>query len=275
MATYAAHILQFSTTLIPVSCGYRFTRGPKSLCSSIERFVHGETPRFGGPPPQPGFVDPYLLRMAKPLTPRHLRFVQSALSGLLPPLRPSPLPTPPREGRRLVHGQGRLHQQDLPREMLSIDASRRPSMTRHSSLETPSDLSLDGFTTIRFRGRRSPARRRLSACAAQHDPRTNPQSPIPAFDFSNSGQRAPEGTRRPSTMPSEEHRFFTSAPSPARRLPGHPRRPAEFRGPGMSLVPSTAPRPCFAACPAKGTPRLRIGCLPPPTSGYGQTRFRA
>jgi hypothetical protein len=49
VATFAAHILQFSTTLIHVSCSYRFARGPKSLCSSVERTVHGGTLGFGGP----------------------------------------------------------------------------------------------------------------------------------------------------------------------------------------------------------------------------------
>jgi hypothetical protein len=49
VATSAAHILQFSTTLIHVSCSYRIARGPKSLRSPVGRLVHGETLGFGGP----------------------------------------------------------------------------------------------------------------------------------------------------------------------------------------------------------------------------------
>jgi hypothetical protein len=84
--------------------------------------------------------------MTAPPTSRRLHLVRSALSGLLPPLQPSLLPTPPREGRRLVTNKDASTKQDLRRDAFETDASRRRSMTRCSLLQTPSGLSLDGFT---------------------------------------------------------------------------------------------------------------------------------
>ena len=205
VATYAAHILQFSTTHIHVSCGYRFARRPKSLCSSVERFIHGETPSFGEPPLTVGLFDPNQPPMTAPLTSRRLHLVGSALSGLLPPLRPSPLPTPPREGRRFVTNKD-ASTAKTSEEVLSIRRLSTP-------LDDPMLFARDPFGPLArrfhaqsFRSTRSPARHCLSACAAQHDPRTNPQSPIPLFGFPNGGDVPPKGPacRAP---PREEHRL--------------------------------------------------------------------
>lgn len=82
-------------------------RGP--FCSSVERFVHGETPGFGGPDVTPRACSTRGGQFqAEPLTPRRLHLGPGALSRPLPPLRPSPFPAPPREGGRLVTNKDAL-----------------------------------------------------------------------------------------------------------------------------------------------------------------------
>lgn len=150
VATSAAHILQFSTTLIArlVRLPIR-ARDRSPCCSSVERFVHGETPGFGGPDVTPRACStrggPF---QAEPLTPRRLHLGPGALSRPLPPLRPSPFPAPPREGGRLVTNKDALTSEDLRRGAFEHDASRRPSMTRCSSRGIPSDPLLFGFTHV-------------------------------------------------------------------------------------------------------------------------------
>lgn len=179
VATSAAHILQFSTTLITrlVRLPIRKVWGRSPSCSSVERFVHGETPGFGGPDVTPRACStrggPF---QAEPLTPRRLHLGPGALSRPLPPLRPSPFPASPREGGRLVTNKDALTSEDLRRGAFEHDASRRPSMTRCSSRGIPLDPLLFGFTRVALAPLDSPKGTACRLLQLRHDPRTNPRS---------------------------------------------------------------------------------------------------
>jgi hypothetical protein len=137
----------------------------------------------------------------------------------------------------------------------------------------PSDPSLDGFTRGALAPLDPPPGIACRLLLRLHDPRTNPR-PRSSCSLLRAWSGLPP--KKPtSRTPSNEERQLSSAPSPARRLSEHPRRLTESRGPGKSLVPSTRPRPCFAAHPAKGMPRLQARCLPLPTLGCVRLLFRA
>jgi hypothetical protein len=137
----------------------------------------------------------------------------------------------------------------------------------------PSDPSLGGFTRAALAPLDPPPGIACRLLQLLHDPRTNPR-PRSSCPFLRAWSSLPP--KRPtSRTPSNEERQLSSAPSPARQLSEHLRRLTESRGPGKSLVPSTRPRPCFAAHPAKGVPRPQARCLPLPTLGRVRLLFRA
>lgn len=124
VATYAAHILQFSTTYIHVSCGYRFTRGPKSLCSSAERFLHGETLRFGESASTAGLYRP------EPASDDRTSNVPS------PPLQKSA----PFRDPYLRFGQARFQRLPVKGDALSRTRTPPPNRTSEEMLSKPTPL---------------------------------------------------------------------------------------------------------------------------------------